>query len=163
MGKQNKIFLHAVLLTSARCSLKLPYHLKCRQSKSFSFLHSHETKYYNKRKNMFCLLHILEKEFYQHPSTLSFLCSELVLLDQKTKIKKKEKNLCSVEHVTPLKFVLCFTRTGHIFCSRQNKKICVFFNFFPKDCVPARKLTPFISPAGSQCVPSPGRCRYLKQ
>lgn len=114
------------------------------------------------REGMFLPIHILEKAFYQHPSTLSFLCSELVLLDQKA--NKQKTPICvaqSMEHIALLKFVLCFTRSGHVFCSRQNKKICVFSYFFPKDSVPARKLTPFIFPAGNQRVPSPGRCVNL--
>lgn len=55
-------------------------------------------------------------------------------------------DLCSrVWQVPPLKYVFCFTRSRHIFYSRENRTICVFLYFLLKTvCQPESRLHLFL-------------------
>lgn len=64
--RQNKIFLRAVLVTSARGPLGLHF------SSEMQVATQHGTSHPNKTRNLFLPTHFSESAFHQHPSSLSF-------------------------------------------------------------------------------------------
>lgn len=153
--KQNKIFLHAVLVTSARGSLGLHF------SSEMQVATQHGTSHPNKTRNLFLPTHFSESAFHQHPSSLSFFVFRAYSVGPNN---NTTPDLCSTERGTHNASEICALLPQiwtHFLQQTEQEDLCLFL-FFAKDGVPASKLTPFISPAGSQHVPSPRRCRYLK-
>lgn len=165
MGKQNQIFLPAVLFISTRCFLTphiCGFEMEVARAIFLPLYPWKNTLKHTQKKSKFI------------PTPASLEVNSVISLFPYAKIAffpfwplphpcpGKGPVICEAECDKDLLWNMCSAFLDQdTFSPVDRTGQSVSFLFFTKESVPAWKPTPFISPAGSRHVPS-GRCRYLK-